>query len=303
MKPEKRLAVILTAVLAAMLASGCGKKGEAEKGKNKPSDQGKDEKKKQDEKKKTVQINAEIDSSPWSRLLAKYVDGRGLVDYARWKDDGADRDALARYVEAIGRRPNPAAGGVERISALANAYNALTISWILQNYPIASIQATKHAFTEARFDAGGQKVSLDDIEKGSLVSAGGYRIHAPISCASRSCPPLANKAFTAAGIEDAMNRGMTVWLSREDLNAFDPATKKADISQVFKWDSGDFEKARGVQKVLARYAPAKYRESLAKDDYKIEYKPYDWGLNDQGKEGHHYTRARQGIDAVRDRLR
>ncbi|MEO8190440.1 MAG: DUF547 domain-containing protein [Acidobacteriota bacterium] len=187
--------------------------------------------------------------------------------------------------------------------ALANAYNALTVSWILDNYPMASIRATNDAFTEARFTVGGQRVSLDDIEKGTLTSVGGYRIHALISCASRSCPPLANKAFTAAGIEDEMNHRMAVWLGREDLNSFDPAAKKADLSQVFKWNTGDFDKAGGVQAVLARHAPAKYRDFLSKKDYETTYKSYDWGLNDQGAEGHHYSGIQKGIDAVRDKIR
>ena len=47
----RRLAVILAAALAAMLASDCGKKDEGQKGKDQNSEKGKDEKK-QDEKKK-----------------------------------------------------------------------------------------------------------------------------------------------------------------------------------------------------------------------------------------------------------
>ncbi|MDQ2980546.1 MAG: DUF547 domain-containing protein [Acidobacteriota bacterium] len=284
-----RLCAILS-VLAAVSVAGCAKK-DKEKDKDK------------DQKPHAVQINAEINSAPWARLLAKYVDEKGLVDYARWKEDRTDRDSLRMYVEAIAKKPNPAAGGVERVSALANAYNALTISWILENYPIRSIRATRHGFTEKRFTVGGEKVSLDDIEKNSLAPIGGYRIHGLISCASRSCPPLARDAFGAAKIEDQMNRGMAVWLAREDLNTFHPDQKTVEISQVFQWNAGDFDKAGGVQKVLARHAPPGFRDFLRGKDFKISYKTYDWGLNDQGGEGHHYSRIRQGIDALRDRLR
>ncbi len=295
MKSSGRHGAIAIVLLAAFLAGCANKKQDADKDKDK--DKGKDQ------KAHAVSINAEISSAPWARLLEKYVDEKGMIDYGRWKNDSTDRDALRRYVEAIGRKPNPAAGGVERISALANAYNALTVSWMLENYPTSSIRGTKHAFTEKRFTVGGEKVSLDDIEKNSLASIGGYRIHALISCASRSCPPLAREAFGAAKIEDQMNHRMAAWLAREDLNTFKADEKKVEISRVFEWAAGDFDKAGGAQTVLARHAPQRYREFLKGKDYQISYKTYDWGLNDQGGEGRHYSRIRQGIDALRDRLR
>ena len=39
---------------------------------------------------------------------------------------------------------------------------------------------------------------------------------------------------------------------------------------------------------MAKFAPAQGKEVLAKPDSKIIYKPYNWGLNDQGSRGRSY---------------
>ncbi|MEA3207604.1 MAG: hypothetical protein QOE70_661 [Chthoniobacter sp.] len=42
-------------------------------------------------------------------------------------------------------------------------------------------------------------------------------------------------------------------------------------------------RARGrVPEILAQFATARHREMFAGDDYKIDFLPYHWGLNDQG---------------------
>ena len=137
-----------------------------------------------------VEVRSGIDHAPWHRLLQKYVDEHGLVDYAAWKASAADREALASYLAQLAPAAEPMARGDERAATLINAYNALAISWMLGLYPIASIRKTSHPFDERRHEVGGRKVSLDDIEHGTLRPELGFRIHAAISCASRSCPPL-----------------------------------------------------------------------------------------------------------------
>ena len=44
-----------------------------------------------------------IDHSGWDRLLKKYVDGDGFVNYATWKRSPADLTALHAYLDAPGR--------------------------------------------------------------------------------------------------------------------------------------------------------------------------------------------------------
>jgi len=247
---------------------------------------------------KAVQIRAGIDHSTWDRLLGTYVDRQGRVAYRRWKASVADREALKRYLLDLAAASPPAEGD-ERGASLVNAYNALTVSWVLENFPTDSIRSLPDSFTAPRRTIGGEKVSLDAIEKAALLPQFGYRIHAVVSCASRSCPPLGDDALTAQDLDAALDAGMRRWLAREDLNRFLPEQEKVKISEVFRWYEKDFERAGGIPEVLAKYAPPRYRDFLAKGDYEIDYLDYDWGLNDQEGRGARYG----GFGLLQDRIR
>jgi len=57
------------------------------------------------------------------------------------------------------------------------------------------------------------------------------------------------------------------------------------------YGKGDFEKAGGVKAILLKYAPAPAKPLLQKPDCKISYKPYNWGLNDQGAHGRNWKQT------------
>jgi hypothetical protein len=149
----------------------------------------------------------------------------------------------------------------------------------------------KDSFSAKRNEIGGRKVSLDDIEHRTLRPLIGYRTHAVLVCAGRSCPPLQRFAYTADQFEEQNDRAYRAWLAREDLNKFLPGERKAEVSSIFKWFKEDFDKAGGVSKILGRYAPSAFREFAANGKYEIKYLPYNWGLNDQGPRGRNYSRA------------
>ncbi len=64
-------------------------------------------------------------------------------------------------------------------------------------------------------------------------------------------------------------------------NRFDPATRTAHLSEIFKWFDEDFKASAGsVQKYIARYvADPQIAQGLAADGYRIEWIDYDWNLN------------------------
>jgi hypothetical protein len=250
-----------------------------------------------------VEVTAGIDHSEWSRLLAKYVDDRGLLDYQRWKATSADFTALRKYLTRIAARPSPAATGHDLAASLINAYNALTIGWVLENFPIESIRSTDNPFRKRRHRVGGEVVSLDDIEHGTLRPLVGYRIHAALVCAARSCPPLPREAFEAARLDDQLDSAMRTWLARGDLNHVRPVENRIRVSPIFRWFAEDFEKAGGVRAVLQRYTPPETARRLADPRLEIRYLRYDWGLNDRGERGARYSRIRFFRDELRNRLR
>src|SRR5262249_22792594 len=245
-----------------------------------------------------VEVHSGIDHYDYDRLLKKYVNEQGLVNYSAWKQNTADIAALDEYLKQFAAKIDNPAQGNEKAASLVNAYNAFVLRRILSNYPAESIWQLKDSFSARRNEIGSREVSLDDLERGTLQPLIGYRAHAVLVCAARSCPPLQRFSYTADRFDEQNDAAYRSWLAREDLNKFLPYEKKVEISSIFKWFKQDFDKAGGVPKILGRYAPASAREFAASENYAIKYLPYNWGLNDQGPHGRSYSRAQFLLDNI-----
>ena len=249
-----------------------------------------------------VSVPANVSHEAWDGLVKKYVNERGLVAYAAWKENKADLDALEAYLRQFAAKPETPASGNDEAASLINLYNATTVRWILTNYPADSIMGLSDSFGAKRHEIGGRKTSLNDIEHGSARPLLGYRAHAALVCAARSCPPLQRFAYTADKVESQIDTAYRAWLAREDLNHFVPEEKKAEISSIFNWFKEDFAKAGGVKTILPKYAPQQDQNFLAGGDYEISYLAYNWGLNDQGEQGKSYSRLRLYWDLIIDKI-
>src|SRR2546426_8451482 len=181
-----------------------------------------------------VDVPSGISHDQFDRLLKKYVNEQGLVDYGSWKQSAADLSALDDYLKQFAAKIDNPAQGNEKAASLVNAYNALVLRWILSSYPTESIWQLKDSFSGKRHEIGGRKVSLDDIEHGTVRPLIGYRAHAVLVCAARSCPPLQRFAYTAGKFEDQDDEAFRAWLGSEDMNKFLPVEKKVEISSIFK---------------------------------------------------------------------
>lgn len=226
-----------------------------------------------------VSVPKGINHEAWDDLLGRYVDARGMVDYRAWQAATGDRAVLRAYLAQFAAEAKPAAEGDDRVASLINLYNALTIDWILTNYPVDSIKATPEPWSAKRHRVGGREVSLDEIEHATLRPLAGYRVHAALVCAARSCPPLRREAYRPERLNDQLNDQMRAWLARPDLNQFLPERQRVVLSQIFNWFRDDFDQAGGIRNVLLRFAPAPYRTFL-ETDYQVSRRPYDWGLNE-----------------------
>jgi len=214
----------------------------------------------------------------WTALLSKYTDARGLVAWGRWKADASDRRRLAGYLAGLGE-PGGSPSADAKLALLFNAYNAFIAETVLDRYPVDSIRSIPGAFTAETHRFGGRLCSLDEIEH-TAVALGGYRAHAAMVCASRSCPPLDGRAWEAADLSARLDARMRAWMARPDLWTFEPEENTVRAPRYLDWYRADFERA-GVARVLAQYAPAPYRAWLARGTFRIAYLDYDWGLNDQ----------------------
>jgi hypothetical protein len=239
---------------------------------------------------------ADLDQAGWAAILRDYVDAQARVDYPGLKQRGAkDLDAYAAAIATVwptGMAPN------ENKAALINAYNALTMRWMAASFPVKSIWRTSDPFRKARHTVNGRPQSLDDIET-TLRGMGDPRIHAALVCAARSCPPLRKEPYTGAQLDQQLDDNVRRWLANPAWNEFLPERRTARVSAIFDWYRGDFEQSGGVPRFLARFAPAGKGAFLEEPNPHLEYREYDWGLNDSGTVGAGYGK----LDFYWDRLR
>ena len=72
----------------------------------------------------------------------------------------------------------------------------------------------------------------------------GWRTHAVLVCAARSCPPLQRSAYTANTLNDQVARAYRTWLGRTDLNEFLIDKNEANVSTIFKVVQKRFRSSR-----------------------------------------------------------
>lgn len=245
-------------------------------------------------------ILPKVDQTSWDALLNQFVNAKHRVDYARLKKDGAQR--LNEYIASLGRPGTHPLSPDEKKALLINAYNAFTIQWVVENYPIKSIWSTVSPFTAPRHKLGGKMVSLNEIES-QLRAMGDPRIHAALVCAARSCPPLRREAYVVGRLNEQLDDNVREWLANPSLNRFYPSQGKAEISPIFKWYRKDFDAyPGGLQGFLRKYAPQQVIKKLGDRRLEISFLEYDWGLNDQSDLGGNYSQLQYAIDRVENWL-
>jgi len=233
-----------------------------------------------------------FDHAAFDALLQKHVDDKGLVAYARWKADGAAAGALDDYLAALGNVDLQApASKPARLAYWINAYNALTIKAILMKYPTASIQdqvsylpGGYNVWRDLLLPIDGTKVSLDDMEHKILRKMDQPLIHFGLVCASRGCPPLRNRAYTPAKVEEELGDNARRFFASPANCRPDQADVTIHLTQLLDWYGADFAVSRVDRaRVLRPYFPSPDKLAWLDDaGLSVEFDlKYDWALNDQ----------------------
>lgn len=232
---------------------------------------------------------ADIDHGPFDTLLQKYVDDRGMVAYAKWKGSADDLAALEGYLSMLGCVDlSKAASKEAELAFWINAYNAVTIRGILREYPTTSIRQHTAVFgyniwKDLLLAVDNKRYSLDDMEHTILRKMGEPRIHFAVVCASKGCPQLWNRAYSAKGLDAELVANARRFFAREENFRSDIGRRTVYISQLLKWYGTDFAATpQGQLSVMRKYFPNP--ETLAWIDggrVTVGYLDYDWGLNDQ----------------------
>ncbi|WP_430411612.1 DUF547 domain-containing protein [Kordia sp.] len=207
----------------------------------------------------------------WDKLLQKYVSSEGNVNYKGFKND---RTKLRAYIASLAENvPTNDWSKEEKLAYWINAYNALTVDLILQNYPLKSIKDIRNPWKQELWTLGGKKYDLETIEHKILRKMDEPRIHFAINCASFSCPPLLNKAFTASTMEPQLMKVTKDFLADAKRNTI--TKDNLEVSKIFKWFSKDFKQNGSLIDFLNTYSTVKISNDAA-----IDYKDYDWTLNE-----------------------
>ncbi|MBN4046901.1 DUF547 domain-containing protein [bacterium AH-315-P07] len=193
-----------------------------------------------------------------------------------------------------------------------NAYNAITLRAIIDNYPIKKggiINRNVYPANSIRQIAGvwkknttsvlGKPITLNDIEHDVLRDQFNQPLmHFAIVCASISCPALRNEAFES----DSDGRLLEQLSDQAAKFLADPAKFRIDeknkiiyLSPILDWFDEDFveefnlnneitgrnETTGAVLDFIRRNYQDKGYIHLTDSTYKIDYLDYDWSLNVQ----------------------
>jgi len=236
---------------------------------------------------------AEFDHSHtiWSKILHEVVVQDGVKSGVKYSALRSSPKELQRYIYSLSdvtKSQFSKFTEAQKLSFLINAYNAFTVTLIINNYPVSSIKKIGGWFSTPWkiqfFKLFGELHSLDDIEHEMIRKwFDEPRIHFALVCAAKSCPPLRNEAYVADRLEDQLHDAAKNFLNDNDRNYFDPATSTLHFSSIFKWYGSDFDKKHGsAQRFAAPFIADSEGQAatIAAESTAIEFLPYDWSLND-----------------------
>ncbi len=231
---------------------------------------------------------AKAEHTVWTKLLGKYVkaspDGITRVDYAAFAASKADRAALDAYIAGFAEADLSARTDAN-FAAWANLYNAVTVRYILEKYPVKSIKdghLIGGPWKDIKLRAGRQEVSLDGIEHKILRKVWGTpEVHYAINCASYSCPNLPRKAWEAATLEADLDQAARDYVNHPRGVTVTP--KGLVVSSIYDWFQADFGGSKeAVIAHLQKYAAPSLADDIRANP-KIVRDTYDWSLNDASR--------------------
>ena len=224
-----------------------------------------------DESTNIIKDDILLDHSKFDQILSKYVSSAGQVDYKSIKNNV---DELDGYLELLNSNPvENNWGRNEKMAYWINAYNAFTIKLIIDNYPLSSITKLHGGkpWDKKWISLGGKTYSLNQIENDILrPQFKDARIHFAVNCAAKSCPPLLNKAWTAANLNSNFDTQAKKFINDKTFNEL--SSDEIKVSKIFDWYKEDFG---NLIDYLNTYSGTKITSNAS-----IGFKEYDWNLNE-----------------------
>lgn len=158
-----------------------------------------------------------------------------------------------------------------------NSYNLAVIKGIIDHYPTQSPLDHPGFFDKKTYHLGGKQVTLNTIENDLLrAKFNDARFHFVLVCGALGCPPLIDKAYFPKTLEAQLDTQTKFALNGMFLKV-NPKKKRVEVSQIMEWYKGDFT-MNGMTEIEFIN---KYRTAQIPSNFKLNYFPYNWKLNDQ----------------------
>jgi uncharacterized protein DUF547 len=235
----------------------------------------------------------------FDKLLNTVVIEQGhqtAVDYDYIYSNQTELDQYLTQLEAVSQKEFDNWNKDEQLAFLINAYNAFTLKLIINNYPdIKSIRDLGGLIFSSPWDIKfftlfGEKTDLDHIEHGLIrENYNEPRIHFAVNCASKGCPALQKKAYTANELDQQLEKAAIQFMRDPERNRFNKEKKLLELSSIFNWFTGDFTKKGTLENYVAKYIsddPEVIKILSAKSSginqankVSIIFLDYDWSLN------------------------
>ncbi len=240
----------------------------------------------------------------FERLLRKYVDASGYVDFDAWHGNAADRESLHSYLAAVGRfspetTPERFPTRSDELAYWMYGYNGYVIKSVLDHWPIDSVTDVKAPieavtglgfFYRQRFHFGGKPLSLYAVENEMIRKAfPDPRIHFVLYCASESCPPLRPELPTGDELEQMLDEATIAFVSDPENVHIDHDNRQIVLSAIFNMYRSDFLREltrrglasdRGVIDYVTTVAPEPLQSALrTASEYEIRFTEYDWSIS------------------------
>jgi hypothetical protein len=226
----------------------------------------------------------------------------GLVYYRALK---TQRGRLDAYVSSLAAVPVDSQPRDDQIAFWLNAYNTIVLQTVIDHYPIVprskdyparSIRQIPGAFEKATHRVGEKTVTLDQIEQTILPAFHDARLFLALGRGAVGSGRLLSETYSASRLQDQLAEVAGECLTRAqcvDINRTDNIVR---VSSIFSWREKDFVTAYAdkapalfgdrspIERAVLAFVDPKLltteREFLAKNQFKVEYIPFDWTLND-----------------------
>ncbi|MGM0632354.1 MAG: DUF547 domain-containing protein [Pseudomonadota bacterium] len=243
--------------------------------------------------------------APWSDLLDEHLieqplEGGGLVSAFQYREaleDDTTHQRLSEQREALAGFDTDSLKTREQATAFwLNAYNFFMAAHILEERPDGELVDSvwdyggrlnpfrTNVFERELFDVGGTMMSLDGIEKDTLLGEAfrqrGWadaRVHFAVNCASVGCPPLRSVPYTADNLDELLRENTRkAFLTHYQLRV---ENDTLFVSSLFDWYEADFlAEADSIRDFIAHYAD-KALTGQVRGTSRTEFIDYDWRLN------------------------